>query len=86
MKRDMKLICKLLRFIRDNATGERKNPINAPDFEPKYSAAQVNYHLGLCAQAGFVELAGDLVNEGKPYRIVGLTWEGHNKIEEMADG
>ena len=85
MRRDMKLICKLLRFIRCNATGERKNPIDAPDFEPKYTAAEVNYHLGLCAQAGFVELA-ELVTEGAPYQIVGLTWAGHNKIEEMADG
>lgn len=83
MKRDKKLILKILRYIRDTADG--KDDIPPPDVTG-YESCMVKYHVRLCHQAGFVELVTKR-SGGTPIetRIRALTWDGHNYLEENTD-
>ena len=59
--------------------------LNAPEFD-EYSDAQVNYHIGLCAQAEFMHVQPEprtMVDTQTRYHIVNLTWAGHEKLDEM---
>ena len=82
MNRDKGLILKILRYIRDTADGKRDIP--PPDVNGHESCV-VNYHVRLCWQAGFIELVKK--RDGTPIdnRIVALTWDGHNHLEEHCD-
>lgn len=83
MKRDKKLILKILRHVRDNAIAGKL--LDVPDCASHDSNA-VNYHVILCQQAGYLDavtergLAGDRVTGIKP-----LTWQGHEYLEANHD-
>ena len=78
MKRNKKLILKILRFLRDNDGGT-----DLPDFNG-YTAAEVQYHIDLCQEAGFVRLTeSSLMDEPSRYL---LTWAGHDMLEANCDG
>ena len=81
MKRDMKLILKLLRHIRDSATPTEFAEL--PDFEPDYTTKQTFYHLSLCLESGFVK-RNEVGIYGQPNSLR-LTWQGHEKLEECSD-
>ena len=55
----------------------------APEFEC-YSKQEVNYHIGLCYEAGFLHVHRDtsLGSVIAIYQIRNLTWEGHLELEE----
>ena len=81
MKRDMRLIVKILRHIRDSAT-----PVafaDVPDFEPEYTAIQTTYHIELCTEAGFLK-RNNIGLYGEPGALR-LTWQGHEKLEACSD-
>ena len=82
MKRDKKLILKILRYVRDNADG--KNDLSAPDVNG-YESCVVEYHVRLCVQAGFLDLVENF--KGKPIegRIRALTWQGHDHLDDNCD-
>lgn len=68
MKRYMNLIHKLLQYAECYATGQ---PMPTPEIDG-YTLDQVNYHIHLCEQAGFLE----------QYCLV-LTWLGHEELDRF---
>ena len=82
MKRDRKLILKILRHVRDNGNGKR---LDLPDFED-YSPSHVAYHARLCDDAAFVRLKNGLKNRRATVHLGELTWAGHDYLEEHCDG
>ncbi len=81
MKRNKKLILKILRYVRDNATDVE--PIEPPSCRT-HDSATVMYHVKLCIQAGWIE-------EFEPRRlsdgilIRSLTFQGHEYLDENCD-
>lgn len=82
MRLKRKLLHKILRYAEEHATGRK---LAAPEFED-YSEQEVNYHIGLCHEAGFLHICNDSVTPGKEgvptYYIQNLTWQGHLELEE----
>ena len=81
MKRDMQLIYKILRYAEERANGRRLDAPSCTDYSPE----QVHYHIGLCEQAGYLEVALAGANPGGPpyYVIVALTWSGHEVLAQQ---
>lgn len=84
MKLSMELIRSLLEYVEDHGKGTALCPPRINGYD-KYTIA---YHVGLCHEAGFIHLSRKpasaedqcLIEE---YSIVGLTWSGHEKLEEI---
>ncbi len=81
MNRHIQLLVKILEYARMHADGE------SPCFPevPCYSLKQINYHIYLCVDAGFLEAekTGNLLrgtNE-TAYSIYRLTWLGHEVLD-----
>lgn len=79
MKRDKKLIRKILEYVRDN--DETTTTLHPSDFED-YSKPTIEYHVDLCEQAGFLKGPEDFHGGNVFTRPLTLTWEGHNAIEQ----
>ena len=77
MQRHMKLILKLLEYATDQANGE----IRPPEFNG-YSHEQVQYHVELCSQAGYMQVR-KLSGKRRNYRVVSVTWQGHEALEKL---
>ena len=77
MKRDKKLILKILRYVRDNADDQQ--PLDAPDCNG-HDSATVRYHVILCIQAGFLTEFVPRTQSGV-IRIRSVTWQGHEYLE-----
>ena len=85
MKRDMKLIRKLLAYVE----GEFEDRAIAVPEIVGYSSAEIHDHIGLCYQAGFLEKTGPRTTvDGEPgqFGLKGLTWEGHNALGNLRAG
>lgn len=76
MKRYHELICKLLGWVEQQTDTEPKMP---PEIEG-YTPEQVHYHVGLCGQAGYLDVQ-ELSKKGM-YTIRSLTWEGHEFLAQ----
>ena len=75
MQRKMRLIRELLEWAEVNTEGRS---LSAPELE-EYSSNEIQYHIELCRQAGFLE-----VERSRPYlRIKDLTWAGHSKLDKL---
>ncbi len=87
MKRDMGLIRMILGYVEENGNGNR--PLLAPEFEHfcQFEKAKIAYHIGLCHDAGFILLANSVEAHRRcthgAYQIIGLTWEGHEKLDAL---
>jgi hypothetical protein len=72
MKRDMKLVHLILDYM-ERENDERENDgetsIPFPTFD-EYTKVQVDYHIMLCVEAGFLNKKGYT-----------LTWAGHDTLE-----
>ena len=81
MRRHMNLIQLILEYTEEHGNGKI---LPLPRFE-EYTFAQVNYHTGLCGQAGYLELSvqGKTVGEPRKYFILELTWKGHEELARM---
>ena len=76
MKRDMGLIKQILKFVEREAPGEH-GILFAPDIQG-FTGEQVEYHVSLCFQAGYVAMfSGHIEN---------LTWLGHNELDRLRTG
>ncbi|MCY4655045.1 MAG: DUF2513 domain-containing protein [Dehalococcoidia bacterium] len=78
MKRKMKLIRKILEFSEEYFDGANRLPV--PEMKD-YSDSQIEYHVRLCLEAGY--LRADTRNEGSVYAIYGLTWQGHELLDQL---
>ena len=93
MKRDMKIIRQLLKYIRDNANGS--DVLTVPigdDLRSKFKVTDesIHYHVELCVQARLLKvvpegnnLKGTLI---PVYGIVYLTWWGHEFLDGRSRG
>ena len=82
MKRNKKLILKILRYVRDN--GNDQDPLDIPDCAD-YDSVIVRYHVELCIQAGFLKELKDGRNLSSIIRIQSLTWQGHEHLDKNCD-
>ena len=82
MERKMKLIYKLLEYM---ASCDR--PARVPEIEG-YTDEQVHYHVGLCSQAGYMEIGKPGFGpEGIRYSSMDrLTWAGHEALDKWREG
>ena len=77
MNRDKHLICKVLRYVSEKENG----PLEFPSFSG-FSAYQINNHVLLCSDAGYIELTVDNGLIDTPVGLIDrLTWSGHNALE-----
>ena len=77
MKRNMKLICKILSYVEGKKLGEE---IQIPKFE-NYPQCEIDYHVQLCDEAGYLEI---VLNEYKELAAIHrMTWAGHEKLEQL---
>ena len=81
MQRQMKLVLKLLLHA------ERKNDsrlVLPPEFD-EYTVEQVNYHMGLCNEAGYmrVEKVSGSEEPYPRYAMGNLTWMGHEALDRL---
>ena len=79
MQRHRELILKLLEFAVDQTNGD----VHPPEFSG-YTAQQVQYHVELCSQAGYMEVRR-LQGKRRRYRIVSVTWQGHEALEKLRE-
>ena len=75
MKRDMKLVLKLLLFIEEKGSRLFQGPIPIEGYERN----AVMHHLYLCVDAGFVELGADTIANKGP---LVLTWKGYDYLDK----
>ena len=80
MKRHKKLIRALLEYAEENATGEGAP---APEIEG-YSIVEVHYHIGLCAEEGWLKTKDATISTdvGQRFKIINLTARGHDKLDQ----
>ncbi len=77
MKRDMKVITKVLELVEDSeSTWIAFEEVEVAGVKPR----AIRYYVDLCVQAGFLGLT--CAHEGVG-RVV-LTWQGHNYLEKLA--
>ena len=76
MRRDMELIHKILGWAEVNATGGAQpiGPING------YTDQQVQYHIQLCGEAGYLRVQDMSSLAGSEFYIIQLTWRGHEEL------
>ncbi|MBN1452113.1 MAG: DUF2513 domain-containing protein [Anaerolineales bacterium] len=84
MKRDLDLVRKILFLVEDKPDIHR--PINSKSFDlPDWSAAEINYHLLLLVEAGYLEGRAEPYESDANVFITRLTWPGHEFLEAARD-
>ena len=77
------LIDRILKYVAANSDGI--NMLPAPEFCDS-SPAEVHYHIGLCDDAGFLEVSRHAAISDSEvmtrFTIKRLTWEGHQRLKE----
>ena len=84
MKRYTCLIKKLLEFTEQKVSSEDTLP---PEVNG-YTTEQVHYHVGLCYEAGYMNVRS-ISGADSPYKqyvITSLTWEGHEALDRLRTG
>ena len=84
MTRDHELIFWLLEYVSARHRGEAIWVPDVPE-SANYTDAQVHYHVGLCVDAGYLvaDEPKDFKGKRRYSHIHGLTWSGHDKLEEI---
>ena len=80
MQRDTGLIAKILRFVETEGTPGRI--LSQPSIEG-YDQPVVNYHVNLCAEAGFLRFQPAQGGRVDKSSILALTWQGHDFLESF---
>ncbi len=80
MKRNLKLLTLILEYAEQQISPG--DPGCFPIIEG-YGSAEILYHVELCAQAGFVDLAARRGMKDRPL-IKQLTWTGHEWLDGPA--
>lgn len=80
MKRDMDLILRILRYVRD--AGSCDGFARHPDFAPDHTRLETEYHVDLCIEAGLLK---SVVGTRHGTTALKLTWAGHDKVEQHND-
>ena len=84
MKLIQSLIYEILAYVEDH---QEPGPYEVPKNLGDYSVDQVNYHIQMCEDAGFIEDNGraEIGLGGKShYTHIGeLTWKGHQELASL---
>lgn len=84
MERDCALIQWLLEHVAQKRTVA---PTTVPNCK-RYTQEQLNYHIGLCQQAGYLD--ADIVSGAEErfprYGVRRLTWAGHEALDAFRAG
>ncbi|MDE0534346.1 MAG: DUF2513 domain-containing protein [Albidovulum sp.] len=80
MKRQMKLIFQILKYAEANVHNGEPAPM--PEFD-EYSRSEVEYHVKLCDQAGYIDYIHGGGKRKAPVSIENLTWAGHDALDRM---
>ena len=78
MERDRDLIYRILKYAEKHADGQ---PMRV-DLQG-YDCDLVHYHVGLCGEAGFLKVVQRPVVSPAQFKIVNLTWQGHNALAQL---
>ena len=78
MERNMKLIRRILEYVKCHGSAHR--PTDPTDIIG-YTTEEIDYHVRLCVQAGFVE-----PEPNASHFIRSLTWQGHEALERLQNG
>ena len=82
MKRDFDLIRSILRDVEEIAPNDYLNGFTFDGADQLVIEA----HVALLLEAGFLDGKSLPVSSGRvPYRVTGLTWEGHDFLDSMKD-
>jgi Hypothetical protein (DUF2513) len=81
MKRDMDLVRELLRKIEEHPRAELTGRLQCEG----RSEEEVNYHIVLAHDAGFIEAVNAFSTDGLDWIPQRLTWEGHEFLEAARD-
>jgi hypothetical protein len=84
MKRDLDLIRKLLLKIEEKPDAQNVMPAASLAF-PNYSKEQVNYHLLLLYEAGYIDGVTRPVRDTLTVEPRRLTWNGHEFLDAARD-
>ena len=76
MKRDMKLIKTILKYVEAEHVRDQQF-IELPEL-PCYTPDQVHYHAELCAEADYIVVTGSDV-----LYLQKLTWAGHEELARL---
>ena len=81
MKRQTKLILDILQYVEEHHVDDS---ISVPEFDD-WSKTEVNYHVDLCVQAGYLDTPDPIYRSGIPVyqRISRLTWAGHEELDRL---
>lgn len=82
MRMYLDLIHKILKYAESNADGENRC---VPEFDV-FCPEDVDYHVLLCEQAGFLtaKMDGTIKGTRKPSRsIIHLTWKGQMEVRKL---
>jgi len=84
MKRDMDLVRKILRKVRDHEDPYGLNGI--PEIE-EYSKKEISYHIGILNDAGLLTASPleEMGVEFENYFSINLTWQGQDFIDAAED-
>ena len=77
MKREMKLIRKILEFVEK---ASRCGDISIPEFQD-YRKCEVKYHIRLCDEANYLVIVPD--EYGNLIGIDRMTWQGHEELDRL---
>ena len=80
MERHWELIRAILEYTAHEGNGKN---LQAPKVNG-YTPEQVNYHIRLCEQAGYLDSVEFV--EGSCYGVRSLLWAGHEKLDELRKG
>ena len=86
MKRDLELVMKILEFVEENSTLDQGVKVSLEG----YDADQVDYHVLICEEAGFLVFSKRIMPGQGSVRVVPnpefvgrLTWNGHDELSEL---
>lgn len=77
MKRDFDLVRSLLLYVEQSPPGQRIENLS----ETNYETEVISEHIKLLIEGGFLEGNVDRSYGGVHYVVFGLTWEGHNFLD-----
>ena len=84
MKRDLKLIRKILEYAEAQTDGRYHDAPECLGF----AREDVHYNIGLCGQAGYLEVrkVSGAEESHERYVLRNLTWQGHETLDRLRGG
>ena len=80
MKRDLELIREILLAVEEKSDAANIMPAEKLDL-PGRSIAEINYHLLLLDEAGYLRCIDNSSDNEIRYYVLRLTWEGHEFLD-----